>query len=101
MQSSTDLISNNNSYNNGTHQISNIGYLYSVMDDFQACAAIPPIEHGLIDDERRLDVLRGLSHVAPAPIERAQICIVPPTPCSVFSFFPVEENMKNLVVVLQ
>lgn len=77
-----------------TYQISDIGNLYSVMDDFGACTAIPSVEHGLIDDERRLDVLRGLANVAPAPIECPQISVVPPPPCSVFSFFPVVEKCR-------
>lgn len=50
-----------------THQIGDVGHLDRVVHDLGAGAAVALLEHGLVDDEGRLDVLGGFAHVAPVP----------------------------------
>lgn len=44
-------------------EVGDVGHLYGVVDDVDAGAAVPLLEHRLVDDHRRFDVLGGLPHV--------------------------------------
>ena len=68
----------------GTHQISNISHLYSIMNDLRPSASIPPVKHRLVYDQSGLDVLGGLPDVAPPPVEGPEPCVLPPAPRSLF-----------------
>jgi hypothetical protein len=45
------------------HQVGYVGHLNGVVHDFAPGASVPLVEHGLIDDQCSLYVLRGLSDV--------------------------------------
>lgn len=71
------------------------------MDDLRAGAAVAPLEHRPVDHQRRLYVLRGFAHVAPAPLELAQTGVFPPAPVTVFrpgGSFTVERERVKLCV---